>query len=744
MSTDGLLTGIDLALDPNLLPVQAGAGAGARASAAGKDPAADREGSTDVKMEGDDDNEGSGSSKDASPAAGNVKFESLVNNPFETYGKMPVPQLVSLILQQRQVPFAQLLESHVEEEMGENVGETHGGAEQEERPVSPQLEDSASAGKSPADADAPAASREATQLSETSANLAADQESVESIRTQMVEQINIAMNESSLALETVSLLLSAVRENNAKSSLSPYLKRTIPLGSLNSDRVGAAPDVAKQTSTVQFGLGWKLKSLEESRTLLRETADSLWSIIANEHSYWKMISEVITNSDVVFKIRERGGSTNGNGNGNGGNRVLAIKYGYEDSGSTYALDRGVALLKNNPDLKKLELIPFSGGSDGATNSNIGPASLKRQGSSSWKSPMNRSSSTLSVGTVDASDISGVPLNHVSSGTNGAGHGGGPLTKHFLRVRVFTKIQSEDDYILSGESAVDPQFFATGQIREQIGKFKNIVFEKELMYQLKKECTALISYGVKIENENKIAIELPTEKFEIELVAVVDDVYDEWIMSHGGDADGRGAGSRGTGEEGGEPNPRLNDKRANLVLITLRMLLVVMYKKNLKRRLTNVTAPSDRDNILLIRPILGRLRHQNYKLLLSRIIQDSVLDAVDGSTMTTKSVVTATETATSANPATTDAHIQKLDKDIQTFSRVLQMPVTQFCVTLSAQATLTITLKTSNYCNALTNVRYNGAPGAAPLFDTDFAEFKEMEEFLHFVISEYVVKTEPST
>lgn len=722
---DSISTGIDLALDPNLLPVQSGGSA--TASASGSTGPSGKTDTEDIKMEGDEDNS---DGKSESPAAHTVKFESLVNNPFETYGKMPVPQLVSLILQQKQVPFAQLLESQVEEEMGSGVETT--------RPVDVVGETSLSQeheGGPGLDLH-PVSSREGAQLPETSvaatsATAAPEQESVESIRTQMVEQINIAMNESSLALETVSLLLSAVRENNAKSSLSPYLKRTIPLGSLNSDRVGASPDTNKQISTVQFGLGWKLKSLEESRTILRETADSLWSIISNEHNYWKMISEVITNSDVVFKIRERG-------SGSGGNRVLAIKYGYEDSGSTYYLDRGVALLKNNADLNKLELIPFS--SNSATSDNhIGPASLKRQGSSTWKSPMNRSASTLSVGTVEATDISNMGMNGTSTSGTGA-HSNGPLTKHFLRVRVFTKIQSEDDYILSGESSVDPQFFATGQIREQIGKFKNIVFEKELMYQLKKECTMLISYGVKIENENKIAIELPTEKFEIELVAVVDDVYDEWIMSHGG-ANGNGTGSNDPiNDSNNNGNVRLNDKRANLVLVTLRMLLVVMYKKNLKRRLTSATSASDRDNILLIRPILGKLRHQNYKLLLSRIIQESVLDAVEGSTMKT----TLVETATQPPSSDTDAHIAKLDRDIQAFSRVLQMPATQFCVSLNPQATLTITLKTSNYCNALTNIRYAGPHSTAPLFDTDFTEFKEIEEFLHFVISEYVMKAEAST
>lgn len=89
--------------------------------------------------------------------------------------------------------------------------------------------------------------------------------------------------------------------------------------------------------------------------------------------------------------------------------------------------------------------------------------------------------------------------------------------------------------------------------------RSIIFEKELMYQIKKECALLISYGVSIENENKVIIELPNEKFEIELLSLDDDS----IVNHEQDL------------------PKINDKRANLMLVMLRLLLVVIFKKTLR-------------------------------------------------------------------------------------------------------------------------------------------------------------------
>ncbi|SMN20870.1 similar to Saccharomyces cerevisiae YER022W SRB4 Subunit of the RNA polymerase II mediator complex [Maudiozyma saulgeensis] len=697
MSSPNLSNGINLALDPNLLSLH-------------KNPP---QSTSPTSFTGSPiTNESTSGTTVEQPNVG-----SLVNNPYEQYGNMPLPQLVPLILQQKQMTFAQLLESQIEEEITdipspdvEPIDVRDGipnNTDQHEVNEDEEVEQSSSSL-------IPSTEPTTNKITTTSTVEPTDSTTLESIRSTMVEQINTAMNESSLALETVSLLLSAVRENNAKSSLSPYLKRTIPMGSLNGDRVNNPPDIETQLQTIQFGVGWKLKSLDESRTILRDTAESLWSILAKEHSYWKMISEVVTNSDVVFKVRERGSAQ----------RVLGIKYGYEDSGSTYRLDRGVALLRNNEELNKLELVPFSGDSSRQSNS----SSLHNK-SKSGNTATSGSIKNM-IGGINATPAVTVPMiNHVENGINDGSH---QSMKYFLRVRIFTKIEYEDDYILSGESNVDPKFFTMGTIRSQIHKFKDIIFEKELMYQLKKECSSLISYGVRIENENKITIELPQEKFEIELVSVAEDECEGGSLSNGGTA------------------TRINDKRANLILITLRILLVVVFKKNLKRRLlpghlksvsshisTNNSSKST-DGLLLIRPILGTLRHQNYKTLLLRIIRENVLDIIKDSSITvTKKRDTSSNQANEVRAQ--DEHIEQLDQDIQSFNQLLKMPITQLTIVLPKEQILRVTLRTTNYCNAVIHVIYEEQKDNV-LFDTTFTEFKEIEEFLHFLINEYVIPT----
>ena len=655
--------GIDLALDPNLLTL----------------PKLPNQSTSPINFTGSPSNE---SMNDETEQTNEKQTNSLVNNPFEIYGNMPLGQLVPLILQQKQLTFAQLSESQIEQDLNSDgtvpvaiVSETNDNVPEITNELMETQDDS----------------------TKTIVTDSIDPQTLERIRSTMVEQINTAMNESSLALETVSLLLSSVRENNAKSSLSPYLKRTVPLGSLNGDNIPMKKDINDQLRTIQFGIGWKLKTLEESRIILRDTVDSLWIIMSKEHSYWQMISEVITNSDVIFKIRER----------NNSQRVLGIKYGYEDSGSTYRLDRGIALLRNNEEMNKLELIPFNINDQYNRNSVNNVKNITSPGMMKLGTPAGGSVASQTI-----SSINGRGNNNNNNNNNG--YNLQISMKYYLRVRIFTKIEYEDDYILSGESSIDPKFYSIGNIREQIDKFKDIIFEKELMYQLKKECNKLISYGVRIENENKITIELPQEKFEIELIGVHDDEIDSTMNNN--------------------TNVRINDKRCNLILITLRMLLVVVFKKNLRRRISNHIDINE--DLLLIRPILGKLRHSNYKKLLVRIINENVMNIVKGSSIET---VTRKEAETKETNRQMDKHIEQINKDINSFNSLLKMPITEFRIKLNDETQLNIILKTTNYCNAIILVKYYNIETNKVIFDTSFTEFKEIEEFLHFLINEYVIE-----
>lgn len=598
--------------------------------------------------------------------------QSLMNNPYEKYAQMPLEQLIPLILHQRGPgsKFSDLTEEALVEEInreeGRSSNETHKDAEGDVE----MLDNS----DQPPVADEGVVQPQEIEQARQASHSALTQEHFDQLKKEVLHSVNMALNESSLSLEFVSLLLSSVRASAAAASMSPFLKKTVPQGSLNTDKIPLKQVSNKEKMiTGIVSRGWKLRSLEESRNLLKKTHLELEKSLEREHNYWSTISQHITNQDVIFKMKDR----------HTGKRSLGIKYGYEDSGSCYKLDKGIAVLRHNAELNKLELVSLA---DGQSEKDI----------------------------------------HINKKNN----------EMFVRVRIFTKIEEEDDYILSGESSLNKWLLPSSDsgdgddIRLEISKLKFFIFEQELMYQLKRECDHLIPYGVSIENENKIVMEFPTEKIELETLPLD---YDT-IMNHEQDA------------------PKTNDRRANLILIVLRMLLVVMYKKQLSHRLrqplltrtqpasakqrkTGNSKESPDKEVLLMRPIVGKIRHQNYLNLLKKVIKDYVLDVVNGSTM--KKLRVETQVSDRQKSSLKDEHIFKLDKEISLFDRILKMPRTELLVELDGKGKIALELQSTNYCNALIKVKYADASEKA-IFDTKFTEFKELEEFLHFIVSEYVV------
>lgn len=589
----------------------------------------------------------------------------LVNNPYETFGNMPLDQLIPLILQSRGpgTKFADLTEESLMEEIMKDVPLPQAQQDADgdlDMDGSQLTNDPGQRTPEPQQIEGPAQADEDAVLS---------QEQFRQLKASTVQSLNLAVNESSLALEFVSLLLSSVRPSAANASMSPFLKKTVPPASLNAEKIPfQKPSSDEVLERSLIAKGWKQRSLEESRTLLKDSYLALEKSLKKEHSYWSKVSHNISKKDVVFKMKDR----------ETGEKSLGIKYGYEDSGSTYTQERGIAVLRHNSKLDKLELVPAD-----------------RQQANALGKENN---------------------------------------EKFVRVRIFTKIEEEDDYILTGESHLDklliPNQVAGEQndFRRQISRLKFFIFEKDLMYQLKRESENLISYGVSIENENKITIEFPTEKLELETMHVNDDV----IMNHQQDA------------------PKTNDRKATLVLIMLRMLLVVIYKKQLRKKLlcpqTSIGASAKspkvhkvvgslQDNeVLLLRPIIGKFKHESYVSLLKKIIKGFVLDVVEGSSV--RKVENPSNTVTIKDEVVYDNHIAKLDKEIHLFDKILEMPRSDLLVETPKAGTILFLLQSSNYCNATTGVKYTNGAGET-LFDTSFSNFKELEDFLHFIVSEYV-------
>ncbi|QLL33748.1 hypothetical protein HG536_0F00730 [Torulaspora globosa] len=643
-------SGIQLALDPDLISLPLNSSTVTPAT-------------TIADATGDDKLDGQKTTANASenlvfPMGRRNNEQALFRNPYAIFKQMPMQEFIPLLLHQRGpgFKFADLSEKDLIEEIKKEQQTT--AAEETALPelsAADQDDDSAmdvdSTSNLTRETDGSGKDEHSRDRFEEEEELMS-QEQFLTARKEMVEHVNLALNESSLALEFLSLLLSSVRESAGTASMSPFLKKTVPVGSLNSDKLPLAHQTREEiVSSEILSRGWKLRSLNESRSLLKEKYSSLCKIIEREHQYWTKISKHTSNKDVLFKMRDRVN----------GMRLLGIKYGYEDSGSTYKHDRGIAVLRNNPELNILELVPSN--------------------------------------TTETSEV-----NH---------------NERFVRVRIFTKIASEDDYILTGESSVNKLFSSHDNfngledIENQINKLKAFAFEQELMYQLKKESSRLISYGVTIESESKIVMELPNEKFEVELISRDDNS----VVNHDQDA------------------PKVNDRRATLMVTTLRLLLVVMFKKNLRQRLTSSTRPQSSKgfkDVLLLRPILGRLRHHNYKILLKKILRDYVLDIIEGSSINEFSSDNPKSGATKA----LDDNIAKLSKEINAFGCLLNTSSTSFRVDVPGKGTLLLVLESPNYCNAVVTIKFESSSNKVS-FDTSFSEFKEIEEFLHFVVTEYM-------
>ncbi|SCU77522.1 LADA_0A00892g1_1 [Lachancea dasiensis] len=585
--------------------------------------------------------------------------QSLINNPYETYGNLPLDKLIPIILQSRGPgsKFADLSEEALLEEIAKEPTQTHSIANGD---IDIDMNDSEATG-SAGDQILIPQPIEGTLNEDEENDMTHEQ--FQQLRKNAVLSLDLALNESSLALEFVSLLLSSVRPSAATASMSPFLKKTVPSASLNAEKVPY--EKPKESEIMEGNLvtkGWKLRSLEESRLLMKETHKALELTVEREQNYWSKLSHYISRKDVVFRMKDK----------ETGERTLGLKYGYEDSGSRYKQERGIAILRHEPKNNTLEIVP----SETQQASALGRLNQER----------------------------------------------------FLRVRIFNKIEEEDDYILSGETSLDELLIPSNNlaeeqdIRRQIARLQFFIFEKELMFHMKKEAANLISYGVSIENENKITVEFATEKMEFEMISLTDDI----VMNRQQDA------------------PKTNDKKARLILVMLRMLLVTMFKKQLKRNLVleqkGESAPknsprSQNHEVLLLRPILGKFRHANYLDLLQNVVKTYVLDVVEGATLK-DSTIEKTKSSDTFGEQGFDKHIVKLDREIKLFESILRKPRTYLTLLLPSAGEIEFGLESSNYCNASTTVKYINDSGTT-LFNTKFSNFKELEDFLHFIVSEYV-------
>lgn len=157
-------------------------------------------------------------------------------------------------------------------------------------------------------------------------------------KADLLTNVNSALNETSLSLDFVSLLISAERPNIAKSTISAHLAKAAPLGSLGSDRLRRTQDSAqansnKAKSRESIGMGWKYQTLSNITGLFKTAGAQLREEVQLENEYWTHINRVLNHGEVLFKTRDP--ITNG--------RAIGVQYGYGDSGSSY-YNKGHAVL----------------------------------------------------------------------------------------------------------------------------------------------------------------------------------------------------------------------------------------------------------------------------------------------------------------------------------------------------------------------------------------------------------------
>ena len=153
-------------------------------------------------------------------------------------------------------------------------------------------------------------------------------------KNELTKNLSLALNETSLCLDFVSLLISRVRPNLVKATISPYLSKLIPLGSINTDRLTSDPQERNEANASRIGLGWKSDHLSKITNTLKTTSTRLHEQIIKEKKYWDDINAVVSSKEVLYKTRDP----------LNGARTLGVKYGFGDSGSNY-YDKGLAVLR---------------------------------------------------------------------------------------------------------------------------------------------------------------------------------------------------------------------------------------------------------------------------------------------------------------------------------------------------------------------------------------------------------------
>ena len=101
---------------------------------------------------------------------------------------------------------------------------------------------------------------------------------------------------SSHALDFVSLLLSKHAPKIAEPTISPFVKATVPMGSIGAEIMQeASRSNTEETAESLVGLGWRMQSLSRSADSLLKSASRLEQEVERETIYWQQVLAVKEN-----------------------------------------------------------------------------------------------------------------------------------------------------------------------------------------------------------------------------------------------------------------------------------------------------------------------------------------------------------------------------------------------------------------------------------------------------------------
>lgn len=140
-------------------------------------------------------------------------------------------------------------------------------------------------------------------------------EQFETLKKESFNAIGSAINESSLLLEVISLLLSGPKPKQGSMTMSPYLKEHLPMGSVNSDKVLMKQILDNDTvKNYLIKMAWKLKTIKNIEEYNEYNFNKLNEQMLIENKYWSIIAD--------SKLSQKGTLIK-----NYNNNTLGVKYG---------------------------------------------------------------------------------------------------------------------------------------------------------------------------------------------------------------------------------------------------------------------------------------------------------------------------------------------------------------------------------------------------------------------------------